>query len=52
MVQQTPGEEDRADQGVALEDALRQKYHLRVAHTQHTARLLRQVLGELVSTQV
>lgn len=51
LVQQAPARaEDRADQGVALAHALGQAGHLRPAHPQHTARLLRQVPGQLVSS--
>jgi len=39
MAEQAPGEEDRAHEGVAFADALRQGGHLRAAHSKHTARL-------------
>ena len=35
MVQQAAGEEDRADEGVPLADAVRQAGHLRPPYTQH-----------------
>jgi hypothetical protein len=35
MVQQAPREENRADQGAPLEDALGQAGHLRPAHAQY-----------------
>lgn len=39
MAEQAPGEEDRAHEGVALANALRQGGHLCATHTKHTARL-------------
>lgn len=49
MDKQAPGEEDRAYEGVALANALRQGGHLRAAHPQHSAGLDWQVFGKLVS---
>ena len=49
MAEQTPGEEDRAHERVALANALRQGGHLCTAHSKHTARFDWQILGQLVS---